>query len=101
MVNVIHPDYHQAPTASTSLAPEDNIERFGEVDTVITNSHGLAACSRECADVTRALHSISKAACPENGPGIHEVLFSNKRTVVVPAVFVEEILRGTAPAIEY
>ena len=67
---------------------------------MITSSHGRIACSWECADATRALHSISKVAGSENGTGVHEVLFTNKRAVVVPAGFVEELFKCNSPIIE-
>ena len=51
--------------------------------------------------MTRVLHSISKVTGPESGPGVHEVLFTNKRAVVSPAGFVEEILKGVEPILEY
>ena len=46
----------------------------------------------EVADVTRALHSISRISGAESGPGEHDVLFNNKRGVVVPPGTVEKIL---------
>ena len=106
--NVIHPDDLPAGCVLSGANGEhfigasgEHIERFGEVDTVITGSSGKVSCSWQCADVTRALHSISKVTGPEQGPGVHEVLFTNKRAVVVPAGFVEEILKRVAPIFEY
>ena len=60
------------------------------------------ACGWQVADVTRALHSISKVTGPkELEQGYHEVLFTNKKGVVVPPGFVEEILKRVTPILEY
>ena len=106
--HVIHPSQLPAGCVPTGAnndhftgAGGEHIERFGEVDTVLTGSHGAAACAWDCADVSRALHSVAKVTGPEHGEGVHEVLFTNRRAVVVPAGFVEEILRRTTPVLEY
>ena len=106
--NVIHPNDLPSGCVPSGANGEhfigasgEHIERFGQVDTVITGSNGKVSCNWQCADVTRALHSISKVTGPEQGPGVHEVLFTNKRAVVVPAGFVEEILKRVAPIFEY
>ena len=60
------------------------------------------ACGWQVADVTRALHSISKVTGPkELEQGHHEVLFTNKKGVVVPPGFVEEILKKVKPILQY
>ena len=51
--------------------------------------------------MTRALHSVAKVIGPEHGEGVREVLFTNRRAVVVPAGFVEEILKRTTLVLEY
>ncbi len=80
----------------------DTIERFGDVDTLIKSAHGEMACGWQVADVTRALHSISKVTGPkELEQGHHEVLFTNKKGVVVPPGFVEEILKKVKPILQY
>ena len=106
--HVIHPSQLPAGCVPTGAnndhftgAGGEHIERFGEVDTVLTGSHGAAACAWDCADVSRALHSVARVTGPEHGEGVHEVLFTNRRAVVVPAGFVEEILRRTTPVLEY
>ena len=86
---------------SGAVTHVEHIERFGEVDTVLTGSHGATACAWDCADVSRALHSIAKVTGPEHGEGVHEALFTNRRAVVVPAGFVEEILKRATPVLEY
>ena len=53
------------------------------------------------ADVTRPLHAVSQVAGPEDGEGKHDVLFNNKRCVVVPPGIVEKILKVIQPITEY
>ena len=110
VTNVINPSELPAGCVPTGANGEhfvgasgEHIERYGEVDTVVSSRHGKVACTWQAADVTRALHSISKVTGPEHGPGVHEVLFTNKRAVVVPAGFVEEILKQAkvVPLLEY
>jgi hypothetical protein len=80
----------------------DTIERYGSVDTLIESIYGEMACEWQVADVTRALHSISKVTAPkELEQGYHEVLFTNKKGVVVPPGFVEQILKLVKPILEY
>ncbi len=50
---------------------------------------GKCACRWQVADVTRPLHSASEITGPEEGPGVQDVLFSNKRCVVVPPGILE------------
>ena len=61
VTHVIHPSQLPAgcvPTGATgdhfTGAGGEHIERFGEVDAVLTGSYGPAACASDCADVTRA-----------------------------------------------
>ena len=53
------------------------------------------------ADVTRPLHSVSRIAGPYEGEGNHDVLFNNKRCVVVEPDIVEAILKHLKPVAEY
>ena len=108
VTHVIHPSQLPAGCVPTGAnndhftgAGGEHIERFGEVDTVLTSSHGATTCAWDCADVSRALHSIAKVTGPEHGDGVHEVLFTNRRAVVVPAGFVDKILQRTTPVLEY
>ncbi len=59
-------------------------------------------CPWRVADVTRPLHSVSRVTGPEEGDGDHDVLFTNKKCVVVP-LGVEKILATLAikPVTEY
>ena len=55
-------------------------------------------CQWRSADVTRALNSVSRVTGPEEHPtGHHDVLFNNKRCVVVPPGTVEKILAMLTP----
>ena len=105
--NVIHPNNLPAGCVLFGTNGEhligasgEHIAGFGEVDTVLTGLNGKVSCNWQCADVTRALHSISKVTGPEQSPGVHEVLFTNKRAVVVPVGFVAEILKRVARIFE-
>ena len=49
-------------------------------------------CNWAMADVTRSLHSVSQVCGPIEGDGDHNVMFTNKRCVVVPAGVVEKAL---------
>ena len=82
-------------------ASGEHIERHGPCDTIIEGKHGKAACEWQVADVTRPLQSISRITGPEDGPGQHEVLFTNKAGYVIPAGHVEQILKKTKPIVEY
>ena len=55
-------------------------------------------CQWRSADVTRALNSVSRVTGPEEHPtGHHDVLFNNKRCVVVPPGIVEKIIAMLTP----
>ena len=110
VANVINPSKLPAgcvPTGANGKhfvgASGEHIERYGEVDTVVSCSHCNLACAWQAADVTRALHSISKVAGPEHGPGVHEVFSTKEKAVFVPAGFVEEISKQpkAVPLLEY
>jgi hypothetical protein len=82
-------------------ASNEHIENFGSCDTVLTSEHGEVACEWKVADVSRALHSISKVAGPPEGPGAHDVLFNNRIGVVVPPGIVDLILQYVKPMMQY
>ena len=46
----------------------------------------------QAAEVSRALHSISKIAGDESGPGKRDILFNNQVGIVVPAGFVNALM---------
>ena len=82
-------------------AKGDRIDKYGTCDTKLTTKHGVVGCRWQLADVTRPLHSVSRVTGPEEGPGKQDVLFNNKRCVVVPPGIVEEIQKKVAPVMEY
>ena len=107
--NVIHPkelpcDAEPAPNTTGSHfvgANNSRIEKFGTCKTVLESDCGQVGCDWQLADVTRPLHSVSRVAGPKDGPGKQDVLFSNKKAVVVPPGIVEEILKRIKPVAEY
>ena len=75
----------------------DRIRQIGTCKTLMRDSNGREiGCQWRVADVTRALHSISRIAGPEDGDGDHDVLFNNKRGVVVPPGTVDKVLLALA-----
>ena len=62
---------------------------------------GKCACRWQVADVTRPLHSVSEITGPEEGPGVQDVLFSNKRCVVVPPGVLEKVMKSVKAVAEY
>ncbi len=109
MKNVIHPkelplDAEPQPNTSGSHfvgANHARIERYGSCKTRLDGPHGSVGCDWELADVSRPLHSVSCIAGPVEGPGLQDVLFNNKRCVVVPPGVVDRILREVTPVMEY
>ncbi len=51
--------------------------------------------------MARPLHSVSCITGAPEGPGDQDVLFNNRRCVVVPPGVVERILREVTPVMEY
>ena len=77
------------------------IKKHGTCDTMMEGESGKCACRWQVADVTRPLHSVSEVTGPEDGPGVQDVLFSNKRCVVVPPGIVEQIMKHVKAVAEY
>ena len=86
-----------------SGAGGDRIKRHGTCKTKLVDNAGREiGCGWHVADVTRALHSISEVAGPGGHPtGHHDVLFNNKKGVVVPPGIVEKILKHVKPGTQY
>ncbi len=82
-------------------AKGDTIEKYGTCDTICETDHGMVGCHWQLADVTRPLHSVSQVTGPKDGPGKQDVLFNNRRCVVVPPGVVDEILKKIKPVMEY
>ena len=67
----------------------------------MTGSKGAVGCPWDLADVTRSLNSVSQTCGPEDGNGKADVLFTNKKGVVVPPGMVDKILEMCTPIAEY
>ena len=65
-------------------ASGEHIENYGTCRTLLKGNMQDVVTEWQAADVSKALHSISATTGPEDGPGIHDVLFNNKMGVVVP-----------------
>ena len=77
------------------------IEKYGNCVTTMEGTHGQVDCRWDVADVTRPLHSVSQIAGPIEGDGNHDILFNNKRCIVVEPGIVEAILQLMKPIAEY
>ena len=85
-----------------SGAGGETIEKFGSCTTLLEGEAGMVGCNWSVADVTRPLHSVSCIAGPEEHPtGLQDVLFNNKKCVVVPPGVVEMILKTVKPVAQY
>ena len=82
-------------------ASDEHIENFGGCDTLLRSDCGEMSCGWQVADVSRALHSVSLMAGPEEGPGLHDVVFTNKKCVVIPPGLLAKILETIKPIMEY
>ena len=106
VASCLHPD--QLPDGAVPCGNKENkhftgaggehIESYGKVDLLVNDN--LILGTNVC-EVNRALHSISQIAGPEDGPGVHDVIFTNKRGVVLPAGLLDEILKKHKPVLEY
>jgi hypothetical protein len=108
--NVTHPrtlptGVKQVPNTSGkhfSGAGGEVIEKFGECVTSLESRYGKVGCRWNLADVTRPLHSVSQIAGPADGEGHHDVLFNNKRCVVVPPGVLDAVMKQLGePIAEY
>ena len=84
-------------------ANNSKIKNHGKCVTTCIDSRGRQVLNRwNAADVSRALQSVSQITGPEEAEvGNHDVLFNNKRCVVVPPGVVERIMKLIAPITEY
>jgi len=85
-----------------SGAGGDRIRKHGTCRTKCVGAAGEFITDWSVAEVTRALHSVSKVTGPEDHPiGHHDVLFNNKRCCVVPPGIVELIMTTVKAIAEY
>ena len=109
--SVIHP---KALPSGVVITPNDSgkhfsgaggeiIEKYGECVTNMTTKTGNdIGCGWNAADVARPLHAVSQVTGPaDHATGKHDVLFNNKRCVVVEAGVVERLLLSIKPIAEY
>ena len=83
-------------------ANDSVIEKFGSCTTLMRDESGReVGCRWQVADVTRPLNAVSCITGPEEGDAIHNVIFSNKRAVVVPPGILEQVLKHVTPVAEY
>ena len=85
-----------------SGAGGDRIRKHGTCRTKCVGAAGEFITDWSVAEVTRALHSVSKVTGPEDhATGHHDVLFNNKRCCVVPPGIVELIMTKVKAVAEY
>ena len=109
VANVIHPaeipcDVVPTPNLTGKHfvgANNSSIERYGKCRTMMTGKHGAVGCDWDLAEVSRSLHSVSHVCGPQAEPGKQDVLFNNRKCVVVPPGIVEEICRQIKVLAEY
>ena len=80
-----------------------NIENFGPCQTLCTDANGNQTLSNwTAAATTKALHSVSQIAGPEEHPtGLHDVMFNNKIGVIMPPGTLDKLLQTMKPVSEY
>ena len=109
--NVIHPDdLPQTCVITPKEANEkdfhgaggDPIKKHGRVKTMMRGARGAFTTDWQSAEVTRALHSVSKVCGPEeHDTGLQDVLFNNKHCFVVPPGIVAAIMQKVKAVAEY
>ena len=79
------------------------IEKYGECITNVTNKAGDDIGNKwNAADVAGPLRAVRQVIGPAEHPaGRHDVLFNNKRCVVVEPGAVERLLKTIKPVAEY
>ena len=84
-------------------ANDSRIEKYGDCDTILTDEAGTSVgCHWNMAEVGRPLHSIAVVTGPIGHPtGKQDVLFNNKKCVVVPPGIVNAILKFIKPLSTY
>ena len=87
----------------TSKEPTTAGLKHGDCDTILTDEAGTSVgCHWNMAEVGRPLHSIAVVTGPIGHPtGKQDVLFNNKKCVVVPPGIVNAILKFIKPLSTY
>ena len=111
VAHVIHPD--DLPAKSEIIpkgehekdftgAGGDRIKKHGTCKTIASGTAGDFTTDWQAADVTRALHSVSKVCGPkEHETGLHDVLFNNTDCFVVPPGVVRAIMKKLTAVAHY
>ena len=111
VAHVIHPD--DLPAKSEIIpkgehekdftgAGGDRIKKHGTCKTIASGTAGDFTTDWQAADVTRALHSVSKVCGPkEHETGLHDVLFNNTDCFVVPPGVVRAIMKRLTAVAHY
>ena len=94
---------HHSSGAHFSGAGGETIERFGDATTLGTLKNSAQVVNKwNLADVVRPLHSVAEIIGPADHPkGNYDVLFNNRRCVVVEAGVVEHIMQHLQAVSEY
>ena len=86
----------------TGAGVGSTIKKHGSCVTMCKGKVGAPfGCKWQAADVARPLQSVSDTCGPCDGPGVHEVLFTNRKCYVVPPGMVSEIMARVKPITEY
>ena len=86
----------------TGAGVGSTIKKHGSCITACKGKIGMPfGCKWQAADVARPLQSVSDTCGPCNGPGVHDVLFNNRKCYVVPPGMVDEIMTRVKPIVEY
>ena len=102
VANVLHPkdlpaDAEPKPNTTGRHfvgANNSKIEKYGSCVTQLESELGAIGCNLQLADVSRPLHSVSEVTGPAEHPtGKQDVLFNNRKCVVVPPGVVDRILQ--------
>ena len=111
VASVINPEHLPAgvnikPNTSgrhfTGAGVGSTIKKHGSCITACKGKVGVPfGCKWQAADVARPLQSVSDTCGPCDGPGVHDVLFNNRKCYVVPPGLVNEIMARVKPVVEY
>ena len=111
VASVINPEHLPAgvnikPNTSgrhfTGAGVGSTIKKHGSCITACKGKVGVPfGCKWQAADVARPLQSVSDTCGPCDGPGVHDVLFNNRKCYVVPPGLVNEIMTRVKPVVEY
>ena len=111
VASVINPEHLPAgikikPNTSgrhfTGAGVGSTIKKHGSCITACKGKVGVPfGCKWQAADVARPLQSVSDTCGPSDGPGVHDVLFNNRKCYVVPPGLVDELMTRVKPVIEY